>query len=376
LITLGAIPSFTADLVNTVSSAIVVLFAAVVLILGTLVVLRIVLARREEAMSDRKEEVRPLVLDLITSDGSFEDAAFKLAHFVSPKEKSALEQVLLETARVVKGPEKEMLSFIFESMGYVDEDIENIKKGSYVKKATSAFHLGVMGSDRAVPSLLQALSNEDEAVVFAALDSLSHIGTPEAINGVMAFVSRSQGGLKTSRVAEVILDRKKAFAPLMRERLTEGETRYDLRILFIDLLGAAHDGESVTLMKGFLQDAADSDTRSRAARALGSIGDESAGDALVEALGDTSADVRAEAAEALGKIVFDPAVGPLTDALGDSELTVKVSVAFALGKLGDSGQKALEQKLGSAESTERGVVQEVLSTAALRKKAAVEVDTR
>ena len=346
----------------------VTIFVMLVVLAGGLILLtalRVILSRKEARLEASKERIRPLVLDLLTREQDLEGAAWKVKHLVPAAEYSALEQVLQENARIVKGPEMDILTHIFETMGYVDEDIENVSSAKSITKARSAFHLGIMGSKRAVPDLLKALDDPDEQVVFAALDSLAHIGTPEAINGVMDFISGDRA-IQNARVAEVVLEKKRAFAPLIRQRLVEGKYAPERLALLIDLAGAMHDAEAAPVLEGYLSGHEDS-LRAKAARSIGLTGDFTRCGILVSALADGSADVRAAAAESLGKLECTDAIGPLARAVQDPELRVKMRAAVALTKLGEAGHAALTERLARAESQERGVVAEVLGTEDVRR---------
>jgi HEAT repeat protein len=247
-----------------------------------------------------------------------------------------------------------------------------VRRGRFLKKAESAYHLGVMKSARSVPYLLRELSSSDQAVVFASLDALSHIGTPEAIGGVMDFVS-SDHSLKSSRVAEVFLEQKREFAPLIRERLMTGEADDELLWLFIDVEGAMRDTEAVPVLVGYLGGAdADKRTVSKAARALGAIGDRASCGPLTGTLRDGSPAVRAAAAEALGRLDCEDAIDALKGAIHDVDLNVKMNVAFALTKLGPRGHDALTDILSAGEAS----VAEALGTQAVRCGGPLGVDPR
>jgi HEAT repeat protein len=79
----------------------------------------------------------------------------------------------------------------------------------------------------------------------------------------------------------------------------------------------------------------DEEVRWKAVYALGKIGDESAVEALNEALKSNSWIVRENAAKALGNIGSPASVEPLIDALEDKEWRVRKYSVLALGKIGD-----------------------------------------
>jgi hypothetical protein len=354
----------TAHIVDILSFSIVVMFLVLITVFAALVVMRLVLSRREARLEAIMEKIRPLIRDLLTSEPDLQRAEWKVEHLVPPADYHELEQVLLENARIVKGPELDVLTYIFENMGYVDEDIRNVTQGRDFKKAESAFHLGVMKSARAVPYLQAALSEPDERVVFSALNALAHIGTPEAVDGVMDFISGKRR-IKSSRVGEVVLEQKKAFAPLIRGHLVEGTLPPERLGLLIDLAGAIRDTQAAPALIAYL-DSGDDLLRSKAARSLGLTGDIGSCEALERVLEDPSDEVRAQAAKSLGQLSCTDAIGSLARAIHDPVLRVKMNAAIALTKLGSEGRAALAERLAVEEEQERGVVAEVLGTEDVR----------
>lgn len=79
----------------------------------------------------------------------------------------------------------------------------------------------------------------------------------------------------------------------------------------------------------------DDTVREEAVRALGELGDEAAGSALIETLGDDDVDVRLASAEALGKLKCTAAVRALVRKLDDGDPDVCAMAALALGAIGD-----------------------------------------
>ncbi|MDP8257604.1 MAG: HEAT repeat domain-containing protein, partial [Candidatus Alcyoniella australis] len=91
-----------------------------------------------------------------------------------------------------------------------------------------------------------------------------------------------------------------------------------------------------------------------AAEALGSLGDVSAVEPLIGALGDKNLMVQETAAEALGSLGDVSAVEPLIGALGDKNWSVQRAAAEALGSLGDvSAVEPLIGALGDKNSYTR-----------------------
>jgi len=83
--------------------------------------------------------------------------------------------------------------------------------------------------------------------------------------------------------------------------------------------------------------------RSNVARALGEIGDPSAGPALIEALKDENVVVIGQAALALGKLKAEAAIQPLIETYIHSHITVEVGGALA--SIGQPAVSPLIQEL-------------------------------
>jgi hypothetical protein len=354
----------TASIAMAVTYSVIGLFVLVVFMFLSLIVLRIVVARRERTFDGKVEEIRPAVYELLTGDSPAGEVVAELHATIPMQDRRALEYVLLENARVLKGRELEILTMVFEQLGYADEDITTVRHGRDIKKAESAFHLGTMRTARAVPYLVSLLSSSSPEVKFSALNALSKIGTPDAIAAVMEYLA-TDNDLETMRVAEVILERKQAFSPYLEEWLKRGEADIPRLELLIDLVGVMKDTKAVLVLFDYLAHENPA-VRARAASALGSIRDISARDRLEIALFDEDPGVRAEAASALGKVQCIEAIPLLKGSLADPDLAVKMNSAQALSQLGEEGYAALEEGLAASEDQERRVVAEVMAVQQIR----------
>jgi hypothetical protein len=330
-----------------VTYSVFVLFGIILLLFLALVVLRIIMARREGELERKEEEIRPLIYEIISDQDTEKEAYRKIRSYISVVNRVALERVLLECARVVEGPEMELLSYLFYQLGFVDEDIENVQLAHNSKKAESAYHLGVMRAARAVPFLINALSSDNRDVVFASLNSLSRIGTPEAVRALVEHISRD-GDIEMMRIAEIIPSHAEAFRPTVREWLETGSVDVRRQTFLIDLGGAMMDPLSVPLLARYMA-SPDDLVRTHAARALGGTGDMSASGPLMQAMSDPSPAVRVAASDALGRLRCEEAIGPLMDGLSDRAAEVQMSCAFALNKMGNDGQRALDDGIATAE---------------------------
>ncbi len=340
--------------------------AIVVLTLLSLTFLRYVNTWRERRISARIKRIEPSVWTVLTDGSAPADASDRLeGAVVKKRDRGALEKVLLDAAPALKGPDREKLTFISERLGYVAEDIHNVRTARGAKKAESAFHLGISGSERGVQALLSALSDSRKPfVVFACLDSLSHIGTPEAIEGVAGYLYAHQD-LRNIRVAELLLERRREFAPYVMEWLKEGNEDRNRLLFLLRVAGLMEDPGMYGVIARYTE-SLDAEVRSVAARALGLLGDPKACPSLFRAMADSHGLVRIEAAEALGRVECDGALAALKEGLADPDVDVKRSCAAALNLLGDHGRAVLKEALQAAESEEGQLAAEVLETAYMR----------
>jgi HEAT repeat protein len=336
----------------------------VALMFMVLIMLRVLDTRRERRLIARKEQIRPVVDRLLAPDVAPSDALRTLKDVIPVPDLGVLELVLLEAARSPDGVMKK-LTYITEEMGFVQADIDRLARARDTRRAESAFHLGIIRSKRAVGPLLEALeSGTDQDVVFACLNALSHIGTPEAIEGVARYLA-SHRELENVRIAEVMLERPDEFAPYIRRWLEGG--RVDARRLdfLLKVVGALGDTSMVEPASGYLGHA-DPQVRASTARALGLLGDRAACEPLVRAMSDSSAGVRTEAAEALGRIGCLQAHGVLEAGLGDPDISVRRNSAAALMLLGQVGHETLERFAATSEEGEREAAAEALEAEMVR----------
>lgn len=353
------------DAVSILMFSIYTLFAVLAAIVAALVILRLVTTRREERLDKRLARLRPIVADILTNDRLDSESAYqRLAIAVPEGDRKALELVLYEYTRSLKGPEMDALTHILERFGFVEEDMEDLRSSSEVKQARAALHLGRARSARAVPMLLAARDGASETVTLEVLNALSRIGTRESVNGVVDYIAGPRT-LQNARLAEVVLERRNAFAPLLRQRLAAGVPR-DRVGLMLDLVGALRDPAARGTVVPYLEDG-DEAIRSKAARALGWMRDPMACGSLGRSMLDESALVRRSAAESLGRLECARALGPLSAALADPDFKVRIASGAALARLGDEGHHALERWLAECSQTECDAAEAVLSTELIRK---------
>ncbi len=182
-----------------VSLVILALLLVVILMFLVLIILRFVMSRRELDFEEKKESLRPLVFKLITGDEPPDEIVATLRSAVPDRHRDALESVLLENARALKGHESDLLAYAYENLGFMREDLEQLERGKVVKRCESAFHVGTMRVPGAVPALVGILSSDSTELRFTALNALSKIGTEDALDAVMKHLA-ADPDIRTLRI--------------------------------------------------------------------------------------------------------------------------------------------------------------------------------
>lgn len=302
----------------------------------------------------------------------------------------------------------------------VPEAIEVLSEGIHDifwrVRFSSVQALGNTGDEKAIPPLMTALRDREEAVAGAAAEALLKIGG-EIMHPVIDLFKEEDWKLRVlaADILGKLGDRK--AVPYLKGRLIDprrevsraaaramrnlgdncGETVFSIlcgdEALNDQLLKNNPDGLDEIFMH-FLQDqdwqirkrAADmlgiirsryalrplinalSDTdgwvRSSASLAIGRIGDGNGIKPLIRTLSDPNPRVRMSGAEALGELKAAEAVDKLIELLQDN-LDVKQAVIKALGEIGDPlSSPALAPMLGDSEETIRNMTVEALGKTA------------
>jgi HEAT repeat protein len=261
----------------------------------------------------------------------------------SRRDRRLLEQILLESARLVKGSTQERITAAFEGQGAVREAIRALESARWWKRADAAEKLGLMRSQAAVEPLVQRMNDPEPEVRIRAARALGLIRGKTSIRplvGALADPSR----WSAIRVAEILIS---VGSEAVDELLAAFDTLpQNGRVSALDVLGRIRGLRALGLMKSCLLDP-HPDIRARAAHGLGLIGDPGTTPDLVAALQDQEWPVRAMAAKSLGRLGDPSAILPLREAMKDRRWWVRYNSGEALRHMGNTGLEALTDMLSS-----------------------------
>ncbi len=284
--------------------------AAVLVAAGTLFIIvlaarRLQLSRRDRLTSAAEARLRPVALALVEGEAPEPGS-------LSGREGAVLAKVLARYARRLHGSARGQIAAFFEAGGHVDHELRALGSRRAWQRATAAFVLGDMGSDQAVPALIQALGDPRREVRSAASRSLGRLGPVEAVEPIVYALAERK--LPWAVGGQALL----AIGPAALPELRALEAR------------------------------AEPGVRAAAVELVGHVGTASDGELLLERLQDSSADVRAKAAVALGRLGAAVASADLRRSLQDRMPFVRAAAAAALGMIGD--RDAIEDLSAGARS--------------------------
>ena len=206
-------------------------------------------------------------------------------------------ELLADYARLLRGEPRDRIAAYFERTGAAEEQIRHLRALRTWRRASAAFALGDMGSERAVAPLSRALDDRARDVRMAAARSLGRLGAVAAIEPlVTAGVSRK---VPRNVVSLALFDIGPTAVPNLLPLIARPEP--EVRAAAIELVGLVGDPGDAEPLLPCVSDTAAS-VRAAAAAALGRVGAARARDALIDALADRVPDVRTAAARALGQL--------------------------------------------------------------------------
>jgi HEAT repeat protein len=284
-------------MIDTIGLASGALASFSLVLLSILMARRVLVARAEKRRLDAEERLRPLALTLVEGDpGELPP--------LSAHDSRALAGLMSRYARQVSGTALARIAAFFEERGDIDPELARLGSRRHWQRASAAYTLGGMASQRAVLALVAALSDDEREVASAAARSLGRLGAAAAAEPLIRALE--EGRLPRAVCAQALLAIGPESVPHLRAGLAEAPP--EVAVFAIDLIGLLGDASDAPQLIGLLQHAS-AEVRASAARALGRLGAKDAADELRRALEDRIAFVRVNAAHAVGAI-GDRQAGP------------------------------------------------------------------
>lgn len=250
---------------------------------------------------------------------------------------------------------------------------------------SAAYALSVMAKDDALPLLLEATRDEDEAVRDKArkgilklaekgnrvaqrvLAELERVGDRESSPGLLSFtqleeemlVQESKADdplddpdpqLRLQAVRNIVAERDSARAEAMVRRLSVEDDHF-VKANIINALGTIGDEKLVDPLRGYLSDPVDR-VRANAVEALARLGGDKVSSLFVPLLADSNNRCRANAIVALKDYAYVDVINPLREMVESDELLMRKSAFFAITDIAGSEVVPLLELLRNDEDGE------------------------
>ena len=343
---------------STALRTVVLALAAMVVLLNvTIVVIRVVLVRRQRRQLRLRPGAEALIAEYLADVAAVPSA-------IAIQERAVLLDVATEAIADLRGAERARLVGLLEELGFVSEAVRGLSARRRVSRRRAADTLATIESRAAVGALTSALGDRDAQVRATCAYALAEIGGEDVVPAVVATIVRDAAVAPgATALAMLALGAKQpaALAPLLAPDVAP-----EVRLTAITVVSELRLSQHLSSLRACLADRGDDcadEVAAGAAHGLGLIGDVGAVDELVGLAADTSRApaVRATAVQALGSIGALRAVPVLEAQLRMPGWPVRAAAASALAALGEPGIAALR---GAAKSEDAQV--RMLSEAALQ----------
>lgn len=225
------------------------------------------------------------------------------------------------------------------------------------ERAVAAGKLGETRANGNIPILVEAIRSEPQVVQLQAIDSLSKIGTAEAVEALSEFKDHEAGIVRSAiaqalrevlpeaypQAAEVLVEMGKAALP--RENGEDPER--DVRQTIVTSLAVVQQPSSLDFLLDRMRHDTKEGIRNAAVQTIGSLGDERGVEVLIDVYHTDNEKNRAWAIESLGKIGSPKGLEVIREALDDYDAICRGKAAWALMKI--EGKEAVPELQAALE---------------------------
>lgn len=356
---------------NGVVLLLVFFLAANLFLVGYIIARRLVRAPGEQSREKRRQAYAIMVNNYIVHD--IDPSPADAQAFISKHklDNEALESIISERIRLLKGQSRARLAKIYDLSGLIVIRINELIKGSVWQRRKAAGVLGDAFSERAVLALTVALQDPDEDVRLIAAKSLAKMNAVSSV-GYIVSLFRDLSEDRCPNVADAVINfGMTAGGPLIDMLNDNNErARYWAGVCLSNIHIVSGHGECIVAAKRIaeiLPREPSARVRASLCQALGhvSITMFDSTDILIPMLEDSEAIVRQAAAKALGTLANPAASESLFALLNDPVWEVNLAASRALAALGpvvvEQAQKRMDEMTGIA----KGRLMEILDMAGL-----------
>lgn len=319
----------------------VIRYSVYILIFFALLILLYILLRRVQMqVLDRRfqamlRQIEDELLSIIAAPDS--EAAARLAAKYE-KYPEVLTKLLLDYAKILIGPEKELLKTIYR-VALERKSLKDVASQRMMRRLRATRLLGFFIDPVKMDSMLKLL--EDKPIVrLAAVQAISQLSTPETLSLVFqAFEADSCPNIHS--YINVIFGLGERAEPYLRQALKKPITKEKIALL-IELVGAIPLRSVYPDILPFV-DHPEKEIRIKVARALGGLLIPDSVPYLIRLASDEAWEVQAQAVKGLGKLRSPEALDILTESFFSKSWFVRFNARIGLMNMGEEGVRRLEK---------------------------------
>ncbi len=271
--------------------------------------------------------------------------------------RSAIRKVLIDFANDLVGESMDRLLYFFYSLEFVNEELELLRSDKWWIRARAARDLGMLRAKDAIAALTIALQDEHSDVRNEAMQSLVKLAGVEAL-GTILKTAKNISQWTSLELSMIVKESEEQAFPYLIDALEYSDQSV---VLFaIEILAETGFVAAVEPLIGVAKTYPNVLVRSKAAEALGRLGDQRSESLLHEMLKNPYPQLRASATRALERIGSPGSVHLLTERMQSGPVTERLSAARALARSGAGGLQKLREVARGSEALQKGVALHVL----------------
>lgn len=251
------------------------------------------------------------------------------------REKPLLRKLAIDLFHLIQGHERQRISAVLNRIGFREDCLIDLKKGSPRRRRLAAGALQIFNDDESRTALIQALDDRDPQTRVAAADSLLVIKALPDLDVLLEKLEVSIDGSSRDMRA-LFRDIARQHPAMLIKVAVHKNLSLKKRLLIADCMAESGSYNVVPILMDYARDQ-DPELRAAAIRSLTSLQHPAALPVIQDGLRDMHWQVRASAARAAGRIGLTECMSGVNFLVDDRNWWVRFRAAESLFRLGEQG---------------------------------------
>ena len=271
--------------------------------------------------------------------------------------RASIRKVFIDFSGDLTGESFERLTYFFDGLSLVDDELERLRSRSWWIRAEAANTLGRLRCRKAIKALTVALKDAHEDVRLQAMQALVVLIGAEALRTILR-ISRDLSRWTTIELSPVVAKFHDEAVPYLIEALSMPDR--SVVIFCVEMLAEIGFVRAVEPLMALVEKNRDPEIQAKALEALGRLGNMRSTELLKGFLRHDVESVRLKAIEALGRIGGVEVLQDLQPNLSSPIFEEKVVAARALVTLGEAGIASLRILESKSDNVTAAIARQVL----------------